>query len=91
MHVNRPARHPRLSLTTAGLVLQIPSGSTCGIVGRTGSGKSSLMLVLFDLIDTVSGQVLLDGVDVSRVALDALRRQISIIPQDPLLFSGARP
>lgn len=69
--------------------LQIPSGSTCGIVGRTGSGKSSLMLVLFDLIDITAGSVLLDGVDVSRVALDSLRRQISIIPQDPLLFSGA--
>lgn len=72
-------------------VLQIPSGSSCGIVGRTGSGKSSLMLVLFDLIDITSGSVLLDGLDVRRVALDSLRRQISIIPQDPLLFSGAPP
>lgn len=47
------------------------------------------MLVLFDLIDITAGTVLLDGLDVRRVALDNLRRQVSIIPQDPLLFSGA--
>jgi ABC-type transport system involved in Fe-S cluster assembly fused permease/ATPase subunit len=73
-----------------GISFTIPSGSTCGVVGRTGSGKSSLLLVLFDLIEITGGRVLLDGLDVSKVALDYLRRQIAIIPQDPLLFSGER-
>jgi ABC-type multidrug transport system fused ATPase/permease subunit len=58
-------------------------------VGRTGSGKSSLLLTLFDMIDIVGGKVLLDGVDVTRVSLPDLRSQMAIIPQDPLLFSGA--
>jgi ABC-type multidrug transport system fused ATPase/permease subunit len=70
------------------LSFTIPSGSTCGVVGRTGSGKSSLLLALFDLIDITGGFVLLDDLDVSKVALDSLRQQIAIIPQDPLLFSG---
>ena len=61
------------------------------MVGRTGSGKSSLLLALFDLIDITGGRVLLDDLDVSKVALDCLRQQIAIIPQDPLLFSGAQP
>jgi hypothetical protein len=71
-----------------GLSFTIESGTTCGVVGRTGSGKSSLLLALFELIDITAGRVLLDGVDVRSVALDFLRSQIAIIPQDPLLFSG---
>lgn len=54
------------------------------MVGRTGSGKSSLMLALFRLIDVTVGRVLLDGVDVAKIGLDALRRQLAIIPQVPL-------
>lgn len=67
----------------------VPSGSTCGVVGRTGAGKSSVLLCLFDLIEVTRGAVRLAGVDVARVGLQALRRQIAVIPQDPLLFSGA--
>jgi hypothetical protein len=63
-------------------------GVSCGVVGRTGSGKSSLMLTLFRLIPVTSGRIRLDGVDTSSLGLDALRRQIAIIPQDPVLFSG---
>ena len=63
-------------------------GQSCGLVGRTGSGKSSLMLALFRLIDVTGGAVYLDGIDVCGIGLDALRCQLAIIPQDPVLFSG---
>ncbi len=59
----------------------LQGGTSCGVVGRTGSGKSSLMLALFRLIDITAGRVLLDGIDVAKIGLDALRRQLAIIPQ----------
>ena len=67
---------------------EVPGGSSCGVVGRTGSGKSTLLLTLFRLIPSVEGQILFDGIDISTIGIDALRKRISIIPQEPVLFSG---
>ena len=63
-------------------------GSKLGVVGRTGSGKSSLLLALARLNEVCGGQVLIDGVDTARVALPQLRKALAIIPQEPHLFSG---
>ncbi|GIM00722.1 hypothetical protein Vretimale_5669, partial [Volvox reticuliferus] len=79
---------PGLPSVLRDLSFSLAPGTSCGVVGRTGSGKSSLMLTLFRLIDVVHGRILLDGVDIAAVGLDALRRQLAIIPQDPVLFSG---
>ena len=59
-----------------------------GVCGRTGSGKSSLALALFRLIEARSGSLLIDGVDVSDVALRTLRSRLGMVPQEPTLFTG---
>lgn len=69
--------------------LKINPGMFVGIVGQSGSGKSSLMKLLPRLYSPTSGNILLDGYDIDKVELYSLRRQIGIVPQDPLLFSGS--
>jgi ABC-type multidrug transport system fused ATPase/permease subunit len=69
--------------------VDIPPGASVGIVGRTGSGKSSLFRALLRLTELERGTIAIDGVDAAAVGLDALRSGISIIPQDPVLFSGS--
>jgi ABC-type multidrug transport system fused ATPase/permease subunit len=58
------------------------------VVGRTGSGKSTLGLCLFRMLELASGRIVIDGVDVGAVPLSTLRSRLSIIPQDPVLFTG---
>jgi len=72
-----------------GISLSINPGENVGIVGRTGSGKSSLFRALLRLTELEGGHITIDGVDIRSVGLDALRSSIAIIPQDPVLFSGS--
>ncbi|MCT0218884.1 peptidase domain-containing ABC transporter [Synechococcus sp. CS-1329] len=69
--------------------LDVPPGSYVGIVGQSGSGKSTLMKLLPRLYSPTQGRILIDGTDIDKVELYSLRRQIGIVPQDPLLFSGS--
>jgi len=68
--------------------LHIPQGTFIGVVGQSGSGKSTMMKLLPRLYSPTKGRILVDRYDIDKVELYSLRRQIGIVPQDPLLFSG---
>ena len=77
-----------LPLSLEKVSFEIPSGSHVGVVGRTGSGKSTLVQCLFRLLEPEEGSIQLSGVDITNVGLHTLRTRLSVIPQAPVLFSG---
>ena len=79
---------PELEPVLKHLNLHIDPGEKVGVVGRTGAGKSSLVLCLMRIIELESGRIVIDGVDIKQLELEDLRSHIAIIPQEPLLFSG---
>eukprot|EP00028_Trichosphaerium_sp_Am-I-7-wt_P005430 CAMPEP_0168519036 /NCGR_PEP_ID=MMETSP0405-20121227/7077_1 /TAXON_ID=498012 /ORGANISM="Trichosphaerium sp, Strain Am-I-7 wt" /LENGTH=1028 /DNA_ID=CAMNT_0008539499 /DNA_START=322 /DNA_END=3408 /DNA_ORIENTATION=+ len=77
-----------LPLVLKGVNCAIKPQEKIGIVGRTGAGKSSLMLALFRMCEAAEGSIHIDGINIATIGLDSLRRGIAIIPQDPMLFTG---
>jgi len=77
-----------LPLVLKGLDIHIPAGSKVGVVGRTGAGKSTLMVALLRIVELDSGTIYIDGKDHRQIGLAKLRSKIAVIPQDPVLFSG---
>ncbi|KAK5896209.1 hypothetical protein CgunFtcFv8_009833 [Champsocephalus gunnari] len=69
--------------------MYIEPGQKVGICGRTGSGKSSLSLAFFNMVDIFEGKIIIDGIDICKLPLQTLRSRLSIILQDPVLFSGS--
>ena len=80
---------PELDPVLKGVSFRINPGDKVGIVGRTGSGKSSLIVTLFRLVEPYEGRILLDGINILDLGLNDVRGRIAAIPQDPVLFSGS--
>ncbi|XP_027443261.1 canalicular multispecific organic anion transporter 1 isoform X2 [Zalophus californianus] len=80
---------PELDLVLRGITCDIRSMEKIGVVGRTGAGKSSLTNGLFRILEAAGGQIIIDGVDIASIGLHDLRKKLTIIPQDPILFSGS--
>ncbi|KAJ7035492.1 hypothetical protein C8F04DRAFT_1221175 [Mycena alexandri] len=79
---------PDLPAVLHGVSFELKAGERVGLVGRTGSGKSSLVMSLLRFVDPSSGRIIIDGIDVSKIGIYDLRSRITFIPQDATLFSG---
>uniref|UniRef100_A0AAX7TIM2 ATP-binding cassette, sub-family C (CFTR/MRP), member 3 n=1 Tax=Astatotilapia calliptera TaxID=8154 RepID=A0AAX7TIM2_ASTCA len=77
-----------LDLVLKDITLRVKGGEKIGIVGRTGAGKSSMTLCLFRLLEAAGGEITIDNVKISEIGLHDLRSKLTIIPQEPVLFSG---
>ena len=71
-----------------GITLSIKGGEKIGVVGRTGGGKSTLIQVMFRLVEPSGGSIIVDDINISTIGLHDLRSRFGIIPQEPILFEG---
>jgi len=79
---------PNTEIVLNKLTFKVGSHEKIGIVGRTGSGKSTICISISRIVEILSGKITIDGVDISKVNLNHLRSRITVIPQDPVLFKG---
>jgi ABC-type multidrug transport system fused ATPase/permease subunit len=79
---------PELDPVLRGITFSVRPREKIGVVGRTGCGKSTLMLALYRIVEPSHGRVIIDGIDVSTIGLKDLRSRLALVPQDPVIFSG---
>ncbi|KAF3436437.1 hypothetical protein FNV43_RR23529 [Rhamnella rubrinervis] len=79
---------PTTPLVLKGITLSINGGEKIGVVGRTGSGKSTLIQVMFRLVEPTGGRIIVDSIDICMLGLHEVRSRFGIIPQEPVLFEG---
>ena len=77
-----------MPLVLRGLTCTFEGGKKTGLVGRTGSGKSTLIQTIFRIVEPTAGKISIDGMDISFLGLHDLQSRLSIIPQDPTMFEG---
>lgn len=80
---------PDTPLILHGISCTFEGGHKIGVVGRTGSGKTTLISALFRLVEPAGGKITIDGIDIATLGLHELRSRFGIIPQDPTLFHGS--
>lgn len=78
-----------LPLVLKDVSFEVPAGQRVGLIGRTGSGKTTLFQTLYRFVELESGRILIDDIDIATVPLERLRKSLAIIPQDPTLFMGS--
>ncbi|CAF1117338.1 unnamed protein product [Didymodactylos carnosus] len=77
-----------LELVLNDLTIDVQAGEKIGIIGRTGSGKSSLCIALFRMVEPTQGKIIIDNIDITQIGLHDVRLKITIIPQDAVIFAG---